>query len=82
MTKEQTQLDQDIKLPLDVPTSHSFSMEKIYHFVCGECKNWWSHATDMVYRRGQNMSCPHCGEMRGIVKNDMDENPRWERDVT
>ena len=57
-------------------------MEKIYHFVCGECKNWWSHATDMVYRRGQNMSCPHCGEKRGIVKKDGDENPRWERDVT
>jgi DNA-directed RNA polymerase subunit RPC12/RpoP len=57
-------------------------MEKIYHFVCGECKNWWSHATDMVYRRGQNMSCPHCGEKRGIVKNDEDKNPRWERDVT
>ena len=61
---------------------HSFTMEKIYHFVCGECKNWWSHATDMVYRRGQNMSCPHCGEKRGIVKNDEDKNPRWERDVT
>jgi hypothetical protein len=28
------------------------------------------------------MSCPHCGEKRGIVKNDVDENPRWERDVT
>jgi uncharacterized Zn ribbon protein len=43
---------------------HEFTMEKIYHFVCGECKNWWSHATDMIYRRGQNMSCPHCGEIR------------------
>jgi hypothetical protein len=28
------------------------------------------------------MSCPHCGEKRGIVKNGVDENPRWERDVT
>jgi len=61
---------------------HEFSSEKIYHFVCGECKNWWSHATDMVYRRGHNMSCPHCGEKRGIVKNNEDKNPRWERDVT
>ena len=61
---------------LNIPTFHSFSMEKIYHFNCGECKNWWSHATDMVYRRGQNMSCPHCGEKRGIVKKDGDENPR------
>jgi hypothetical protein len=37
----------------------------------------------MVYRRGQNMSCPHCGEKKGIVKKyGKDENPRWERDVT
>jgi hypothetical protein len=28
------------------------------------------------------MSCPHCGEKRGIIKNEVDENPRWERDVT
>jgi hypothetical protein len=28
------------------------------------------------------MSCPHCGEKRGIVKNNEDKNPRWERDVT
>ena len=77
----ETQSDQDITI-LDVPTFHTFSSEKIYHFVCGECKNWWSHATDMVYRRGQNMSCPHCGEKRGIVKKDGDVNPRWERDVT
>ena len=61
---------------------HEFTTEKIYNFVCGECKNWWSHATDMVYRRGQNMTCPHCGEKRGIVKMNGDKNPRWERDVT
>ena len=61
---------------------HEFTTEKIYNFVCGECKNWWSHATDAVYRRGQNMSCPHCGDKRGIVKKNVDENPRWERDVT
>ena len=77
----ETQSDQEIKT-LDIPIVHSFTMEKIYHFVCGKCKNWWSHATDMVYRRGQNMSCPHCGEKRGIVKNNEDKNPRWERDVT
>ena len=62
--------------------NHKFTMEKIYHFNCGECKNWWRHATDMGYRHGQNMSCPHCGEKRGIVKMNGDKNPRWERDVT
>jgi hypothetical protein len=28
------------------------------------------------------MSCPHCGEKRGIVSKNEDTNPRWERDVT
>ena len=55
--------------------SHTFSMEKIYHFMCGECQNWWSHATDMVYRHGHNMTCPHCGEKRGIIKQDNNDWP-------
>ena len=38
--------------------------------MCGECQNWWSHATDMVYRYGHNMTCPHCGEKRGLIKQD------------
>lgn len=25
--------------------SHEYTLEFIYHFVCGECKNWWSYAT-------------------------------------
>jgi len=23
---------------------HTWTDEKIYHFTCGECKNWWSYA--------------------------------------
>jgi uncharacterized Zn ribbon protein len=63
-------------------THHSFTMEKIYHFMCGECHNWWSHATDMIYRKGQKMSCPMCGKRKKINELDTGDNPRWERDVT
>ena len=61
---------------------HSFTMEKIYHFVCGECKNWWSHATDMLYGPVHLMSCPHCGVKKMIMRQNSGGNPRWERDVT
>jgi Zn finger protein HypA/HybF involved in hydrogenase expression len=67
--------------------NHEFSSEIIYHFVCGECKNWWSHATDMIYTPVHQMSCPHCGVKRTIIrsdyaKNESTQNPRWERDIT
>ena len=74
----ETQSDQDITT-LDVPIFHSFSMEKIYHFVCGECKNWWSYANNWL---GKEQFCPHCGVKKKLVKFDDGENPRWERDVT
>jgi rubrerythrin len=61
---------------------HTFTMEKIYHFMCGECHNWWSHATDMIYKKGQEMSCPVCGKRKKIMELDTGDNPRWERDVT
>jgi len=43
---------------LDIPTSHTFSMEKIYHFVCGECKKscrickrHWGNCFKYEYRK-------------------------------
>jgi len=52
--------------------------------MCGDCHNWWSHATDMVYRKGQEMSCPMCGKRKEIseLKENENDNPRWERDIT
>jgi len=25
--------------------NHEYSIEVLYHFNCGVCKNWWSYAT-------------------------------------
>ena len=38
---------------------HEFTMEKIYHFNCGECSNWWSYAGFL--ENISSMTCPHCG---------------------
>ena len=65
---------------------HEYSIEKLFHLSCGECKQWWSYATEDGFRFGpvHQMTCPHCGEKRMIMSTDTlkNENPRWERDVT
>ena len=51
---------------------HTWTSEKIYHFTCGSCKNWWSYACETEYfgwrtlkvphfRNWVEMICPHCG---------------------
>jgi len=58
---------------------HLYTWERIYHFSCGNCKNWWSYANNWL---GKEQFCPHCGVKKKLVKFDDGENPRWERDVT
>jgi len=43
----------------------SYSTEHLFHFNCGECKNWWSYASVEDYKP-YVMICPHCGEMQKI----------------
>ena len=43
----------------------SYSKETLYHFNCGDCKNWWSYASVENYKP-YIMVCPHCGEMQKI----------------
>jgi hypothetical protein len=53
-------------------THHTFSSEIIYHFNCGECKNWWSYASiESRYSwQSSHMTCPHCGVNAEIRPND------------
>ena len=39
---------------------HTWTDEKIYHFTCGFCKNWWSYA-GFFHNWKHVMTCPHCG---------------------
>ena len=50
---------------------HEHNVEILYHFTCGRCKGWWSHAhTPDMNEEGdfetepptKLMYCPHCGE--------------------
>ena len=51
---------------------HEHTVEILYHFTCGRCKGWWSHAhtPDMNKKNDEFrvdgpsklMFCPHCGE--------------------
>ena len=50
---------------------HLYTWERIYHFSCGNCKNWWSYATseDSYNWKSRKMTCPHCGQYSIIRPN-------------
>ena len=51
--------------------NHLYTWERIYHFSCGNCRNWWSYATseDSYTWKSRNMTCPHCGYYTNIQPN-------------
>ena len=51
--------------------NHHYTWERIYHFSCGNCKNWWSYATteDSYKWKSRKMTCPHCGQYSTIQPN-------------
>ena len=49
--------------------AHLYTVEKIYHFTCSDCKNWWSYASShdgLPLYMQQNFTCPHCGHRDSI----------------
>ena len=55
-------------------TNHEYAWELLYHFNCGECKNWWSYATteNRYQWKQQTLSCPLCGYRAEIQPKDVD----------
>ena len=62
---------------------HLFTTEILYHYTCGQCKNWWSYATtprtydtvgqwEVTLRDPEidraELTCPHCGHLSYIEK--------------
>ena len=43
--------------------THEYTIERIYHFTCSECKNWWSYPTMEIRLpvMQKSFACPHCG---------------------
>ena len=54
--------------------NHEYSWEILYHFNCGDCKNWWSIATteNRYQWKQQIMTCPVCGYRTKIQSKDDD----------
>ena len=49
--------------------NHEYTWETLFHFLCGECKNWWSYAGIIQKRedgKNQSMTCQHCGHKADI----------------
>jgi len=57
---------------------HLYTWERIYHFLCGECKNWWSYATteDSYTWKSRRMTCPHCN-YHAVIK----PNPEMSKEI-
>ena len=51
--------------------AHLYTWERIYHFSCGNCKNWGSYATteDSYDWKSRRMTCPHCNHHSTIRPN-------------
>ena len=43
--------------------NHKYTTERIFHFTCGKCSQWWSYASsdDDNFHFTYEMNCPHCG---------------------
>ena len=50
----------------EFPTIY-FSVEKLWHFNCSRCKEWWTIG-DWKTASGPTAICPHCGHM-GLMKS-------------
>ena len=44
---------------IEKTTVISYSLERLYHFRCGDCGKWWSVGD---WTKVEYMYCPHCSE--------------------
>ena len=65
--------------------NHQYTVELLFHFNCGTCKNWWSYATTPYCLSGsieynslpENIDyyCPHCGVAEKVeLKKNFEKN--------
>ena len=56
----------------------TYSIEKLYHFSCQTCRNWWSIASTDEWKP-KSLYCPHCSQVHkydvmGNLTNPEDPN--------
>ena len=52
---------------------HEYTTERIYHFTCGRCSNWWSYASteqNSLINTRTNWGCPHCNHQANLKKKE------------
>ena len=60
----------------DIKKRHMYTSETIFHFTCGECKNWWSYAGSHTWH--EDVTCPHCGLKNKVELYDARNKETWE----
>jgi len=45
-----------------------YSTEKLVHFSCPDCKNWWSIGD---WKNKSVMWCPHCGSKHDVFPKEI-----------
>ena len=52
--------------------NHKYTTERIFHFTCGKCSQWWSYASvdDCNFHFTYEMNCPHCGVKNKVKMNE------------
>jgi DNA-directed RNA polymerase subunit RPC12/RpoP len=60
----------------NIKKRHMYTSETIFHFTCGECKNWWSYAGSHTWH--EDVTCPHCGLKNKVELYDVRNTETWE----
>ncbi len=47
--------------------NHVYTVERLYHFLCGNCMRWWSIADFNIVKQ-DSVYCPHCGVSAEIIE--------------
>jgi len=58
---------QSLSTKRGVDVKHVVSLEKLFHFRCYSCDQWWSIGD---WQEKKEIACPHCGVVAEIEKNE------------
>jgi len=54
---------------MEASVSHKYTVEKLYHFQCESCDQWWTIGDwDKSPSYNGKLNCPNCGASAQCVK--------------
>lgn len=63
---------------MSIDTAISVYKEDLYHFLCDNCKKWFSIGD---WEPVEYLYCPHCGKKQGIAKSKVEFVESTEEDI-